>query len=34
MENKNYTFLIASNRHGKTIKLTIRASWLKALERD
>lgn len=31
MENKNYTFLIASNRHGNTIKLTVRASWLKAL---
>jgi murein DD-endopeptidase MepM/ murein hydrolase activator NlpD len=31
MENKNYTFLVASNRHGKTFKLTVRASWIKAL---
>lgn len=31
MENKSYTFLIASNRHGETIKFTFRASWLKAL---
>ena len=31
MENKNFTFLIASNRHGRTHKLTVRASWLKAL---
>ncbi|MBX3020808.1 MAG: M23 family metallopeptidase [Bdellovibrionales bacterium] len=31
MENKSYTLLIASNRHGETTKITIRASWLKAL---
>ncbi len=31
MENKSYTILIASNRHGETIKLSIRASWLKGL---
>jgi murein DD-endopeptidase MepM/ murein hydrolase activator NlpD len=31
MENKSYTILIASNRHGETLKFTIRASWLKAL---
>lgn len=30
MENKTYTVLIASNRHGETLKLRIRASWLKA----
>lgn len=31
MEHKNYTLLIASNRHGKTFKLSVRASWIKAL---
>ncbi len=31
MENKNYTILIASNRHGETIQFTVRASWLKVL---
>jgi hypothetical protein len=31
MENKSYTLLIASNRHGETVKLTIRSSWLKAM---
>lgn len=31
MENKSYTVLIASNRHGETVKLTIRSSWLKFL---
>lgn len=31
MENKSYTFLIASNRHGETIKFTIRSGWIKAL---
>jgi murein DD-endopeptidase MepM/ murein hydrolase activator NlpD len=31
MENKNYTILIASNRHGRTYKLTMRAGWIKAL---
>src|ERR1044072_3780166 len=31
MDNKTYTLLIASNRHGETIKFTIRSSWLKAL---
>lgn len=30
MENKSYTILIASNRHGDTWKLNVRASWLKA----
>ncbi len=30
MENKNYTILIASNRHGETMKLNLRASWVKA----
>ena len=31
MNNKSYTILIASNRHGETIKFTFRASWLKVL---
>lgn len=31
MENKSYTILIASNRHGETLKLTVRSSWLKFL---
>ncbi len=31
MDNKSYTILIASNRHGETLKFTIRASWLKVL---
>lgn len=31
MENKSYTVMIASNRHGETLKFTLRASWLKAL---
>ncbi len=31
MDNKSYTILIASNRHGETIKFTFRASWLKVL---
>lgn len=31
MENKSYTLLIASNRHGETLKFTIRSGWLKAL---
>src|SRR5271168_733740 len=31
MENKIYTILIASNRHGDTIRLHIRASWIKVL---
>lgn len=30
MQNKTYTILIASNRHGETIKFTFRAAWLKA----
>lgn len=30
MENKNYTILIASNRHGETYKISLRASWVKA----
>lgn len=30
-ENKSYTFLIASNRYGETLKFTLRSSWLKAL---
>lgn len=30
-ENKSYTLLIASNRHGETLKFTIRSSWVKAL---
>ena len=30
MENKSYTILIASNRHGETWKWTIRAGWFKA----
>lgn len=31
MENKTYTILVASNRHGETFRFSIRASWLKAL---
>ncbi len=31
MENKSYTIMIASNRHGHTYRLTIRAGWLKVL---
>lgn len=31
MDNKSYTILIASNRHGETFKFTLRASWLKLL---
>lgn len=31
MDNKNYTLLIASNRHGRTLKLTLRAGWVKAI---
>lgn len=31
MDNKSYTLLIASNRHGETYKITIRSSWIKAL---
>lgn len=31
MEQKTYTVLIASNRHGETLKFTVRASWLKFL---
>lgn len=31
MENKNYTILIASNRHGGTYKLTLNSGWVKAL---
>lgn len=31
MENKSYTILIASNRHGRTIKLSVRAGWVKAV---
>src|SRR6185312_11642804 len=31
MDNKSYTILIATNRHGETLKFTIRASWLKFL---
>lgn len=31
MENKNYTILIASNRHGRTVKLNIRSGWVKTL---
>jgi murein DD-endopeptidase MepM/ murein hydrolase activator NlpD len=31
MENKSYTILIASNRHGETVKFTFRASWLKLM---
>lgn len=30
MENKTYTIMIASNRHGETWRLNIRASWVKA----
>jgi len=31
MDNKSYTILIASNRHGQTFKLNIRAGWVKLL---
>lgn len=31
MANKTYTILIASNQHGETRRVTISASWLKAL---
>lgn len=31
MENKTYTILIASNSHGKTLKLNLTAGWVKAL---
>src|SRR5690349_20753561 len=31
MENKSYTILIASNRHGDTFKLSLRSSWVKAM---
>lgn len=31
MDNKSYTILIASNRHGETWKLNLRSSWVKAL---
>ena len=31
MDNKSFTILIASNRHGGTYKLTIGSGWLKAL---
>jgi murein DD-endopeptidase MepM/ murein hydrolase activator NlpD len=31
MQNKSYTILIASNRHGKTFKLTLRDGWVKVL---
>jgi murein DD-endopeptidase MepM/ murein hydrolase activator NlpD len=31
MESKSYTILIASNRHGETLKFTIRSRWLKLL---
>lgn len=30
MDNKSYTILIASNRHGETWKLNIKSSWVKA----
>jgi len=30
MDNKSYTFLIASNRHGETLRFTVRSSWVKA----
>lgn len=30
MDNKSYTILIASNRHGETFKINLRASWVKA----
>ncbi len=29
MDNKSYTILIASNRHGETFKINLRASWVK-----
>ncbi|HMN68810.1 MAG TPA: M23 family metallopeptidase [Bdellovibrionales bacterium] len=31
MENKSYTILIASNRHGGTMKLTVKSGWIKVL---
>lgn len=31
MENKSYTILIASNRHGDTVKFTVRSRWLKLM---
>lgn len=31
MENKSYTIMIASNRHGDTFKVNLRSSWVKAL---
>ncbi len=31
MENKSYTILIASNRHGDTFRVNLRSSWVKAL---
>lgn len=31
MNTKTYTLLIASNRHGETIKLNVRSGWLKAI---
>lgn len=31
MDVKNYTILVASNRHGETHKITIRAGWIKAI---
>jgi len=31
VENKSYTILIASNRHGETWKLNLRSSWVKAM---
>lgn len=31
MDVKNYTILIASNRHGETRRITIRAGWVKAI---
>jgi murein DD-endopeptidase MepM/ murein hydrolase activator NlpD len=31
MDQKSYTFLLASNRHGETFKITVRASWLKGM---
>jgi murein DD-endopeptidase MepM/ murein hydrolase activator NlpD len=31
MDNKNYTLLIASNRHGRTVKLNLTGGWVKTL---
>ncbi len=31
MESKTYTFLITSNRHGKTHAITIRSAWIKTI---